>query len=73
MRNSDVRHGYLVHLARPISDPQKVDEVEQVVNRLIKTEHDGIHIAYAQVDEDRKQTRYRRLGDPAIRSLASKS
>ena len=66
MKNSKVRHGYLIHLARPLGDPQKVDELEQFINELIKKEHEGIQIAYAQVDQDRRQIRYRKLGESSI-------
>ena len=66
LRNSDVRHGYLVHFARPTGEPQNLDELEQVIKRLIKEENEGIHIAYAQVDQDRKQIRYRKLGESSI-------
>jgi hypothetical protein len=69
LRNSDVRHGYLVHFVRPTGEPQNPDELEQVINRLIKAESEGIHIAYAQVDEDRKQIRYRKLGESSITAI----
>ena len=68
--NSDVRHGYLVHFARPTGEPQNLTELEQFINQVIKTEQErNIRIAYAQVDQDRKQIRYRKLGESSITAM----
>ncbi len=77
MRKSDVRRGYLIHFARPTGDPQNRTELEQYIEKLMAEELRGhtetISIAYAQVAEDRKQIRYRRLGESAIKSVPSTS
>lgn len=72
LTHSEVRHGYLVHLARPRGEPRK--DVEEYVERLIGSEgQNGAHrIAYAQVDEKRKDIRYRRLGGQLVRSNSVK-
>jgi len=75
MTNSKVRRGYLIHFARPTGDPQTRNDLEQYIEMLMAEELKGqterISIAYAQVHEDRKQIRYRRLGERSITSVSN--
>jgi len=64
LKNSEVAHGYLVHLARWIVRPQD-DDVRKHIIELIKNESGGgPHIAYAYIGRD--EIHLRRLREAAI-------
>ena len=69
MTNSGVRHGYLIHLSRLPHHGETVNHVESWITTHLGKEDEGIQLAYAQVIEDGRAVRYRKLGEPTINSI----
>ena len=62
-KNSNVKHGYLLHLARPEGGSQ--NGVEEYIRTLIEKEANrGPRIAYVNVGNE--ETLYRRLGEAVV-------
>jgi hypothetical protein len=65
LENSKVKHGYLVHFARPEGEPQ--DDVEDYVLDLIEKEKaGGPKIAYVKININ--QSRFRKIGESEIKT-----
>jgi hypothetical protein len=65
LENSKVKHGYLVHFARPEGEPQ--DEVEDCVLEIIEKEKaGGPKIAYVNINTNQK--RFRKIGELEIKA-----
>jgi hypothetical protein len=64
LENSKVKHGYLVHFARPEGEPQ--DEVEDYVLEIIEKENTGgPRIAFVNINMN--EIRFRKIGESRIK------
>jgi hypothetical protein len=68
LKNSQVQHGYLIHLVQQPNRPGTIKQIEESMSKLIEEEKKDpkIKIAYAHLDGT--SFRYRKIGDECIKT-----